>query len=397
MHPLARSRWGVVVLAIFAMFAPLSIDLYLPALPEIGRDLAAPGSDLQLTLTAFLAGLALGMPIYGPISDAIGRRPIILFGAAVFIVASLLCAVADNAPTLVAFRFLQALGGGASAMVARVIVRDIFSPERQARMLSLVALVTALTPLAAPLLGGQLLALAGWRSTFLTLAAYGAFAWLLAWFAAPESHPPEKRGGLRLGAAFFAYGAILRRKSMWGCIACAGGSFAAMFAYIAGTPFIYIEYFGVSPQWYGALFGLNIVSQMLGTWLNARLVGRYGPEFLSHWGALAGLGGGVALLAAGTTGTFGLWGVAAALLPIIGVTVMLAANSTALAMGMFPQNAGAAAGLLAALMFASGALSSYAVSLAHTGDPQGMCQVIFVCCALSAAGAFAVRRGGKST
>lgn len=384
-HPLTRGRAGIVILAALVMFGPLGIDLYLPALPTIGRALGAPDHRLQWTLTAFLTGFSLGMPIYGPISDAWGRRPVILFGAAVFIAASIVCAIASDASQLVVARLVQGAGGGAAAVMGRVIIRDIFPRDRQAAMLSLVALVTGVTPLLAPSLGGQILDFAGWRAVFWTLAGFGVLASLMVLIAVPESHPAENRGGLRLGAAFAAYGAILRHRAIWGCVFCASGAFAAMFAYIAATPFVYIEYFGLSPKVFGLLFALNILAQMVGTSTNARLVGRLGPIAMSRRGAAAGLLGGSGLVVVSLSET-GLWGVVVCLLPIVGVSVMQSANMTVRAMTLFPANAGAAAGVLTSLMFAGGALATFLVSLAHTDGPLGMSVVIVGFCALSAIG-----------
>lgn len=385
-HPLTRGRAGIAILAALVMFGPLAIDLYLAALPTIGAALAAPDRVMQWTLAAFLAGFGLGMPIYGPMSDAAGRRPVIVFGVLVFIAASAACALTGDAAGLVLFRFLQGAGGGAAAVMGRVIIRDIFPRDRQASMLSLVALVTAVTPLLAPYLGGQILAFAGWRAVFWCLAAFGGAALLVVLVGVPESHPPERRDGLRLRAAFAAYGDILRHRPMWGCVFCAAGAFGAMFAYIAGTPFVYIDHFGVSPQAYGLLFGLNIVAQMTGTSLNARLVSRLGAVAMSRRGALAGMIGGVGLAIVSFTGLGGLWGVVVFLLPVIGVSVMQSANMTIRAMGLFPANAGAAAGLLTSLMFAAGALATLLVGALHTDGPVGMSLVVAGFCAVSALG-----------
>ncbi len=397
-HPLAHSRWGVALLASLAVFTPMAIDMYLPALPTIGRDLGTGDSQMQWTVSIFLLGSCVGMLAYGPISDSFGRRGVMLSGIAVFIAASLACAAAADAGTLIGLRFLQAAGGGGAAVMSRAIVRDIFPRAECARVLSLVALVTAITPMLAPLVGGQVLAAAGWRGIFLVLAAYGFVALALAWVRIPESHPAEHRAGLKLWAAVAVYAQLLRDRAAWGCVLCAGGTFAAMFVYIAGTPFVYIEHFGVSPQLYGVLFGLNIVSQMIGTYLNSRLLARHSLMTLSRWAAAVGLAGGTALLAAGLSGQGGLIAIVLPLLLVVGVSVLQASNMTARIIALYPDNAGAAAALTSA-MFGLGAVSSLGVSLLNDGTPLAMGLIIFLCCALAAAGLsplFAGRGTGRA-
>lgn len=385
-HPLAQSRWNFVILASLVVFGPLGIDLYLPAMPAIGRDFGATAGQVQWSLTSFLAGFCGGMLFYGPVSDAFGRRPVMLLGVASFALVSFACAFADDAVSLAVLRFLQAIGGGASAVMARAIVRDIFPGHEVARMLSLMALATALAPMLAPLIGGWILKVAPWPWIFVTLGAYSLFALALVWRTTPESHPPERRGGLKLLPAILIYGALLKDRAAWGCVLCAGGVFAAMFAYIGGTPFVYIEHFGVSPQIYGFLFGVNIVAQMGCTYANSRLVKTHDPVTLSRWASGAALIAGVALAAVGASGWGGLFAIAAPLFVIVGVTGQLAANMTTRIMALYPNNTGAATAALTSSMFGLGALSSFAVSLLHDGSPWAMCLVILVCVAVSALG-----------
>lgn len=385
-HPLATSRWGVPILASLVVFGPISIDLYLPALPDIARAFGAGTGALQWTLSAFLAGFCLGMLVYGPVSDAVGRRPVLLFGIVLFVLASLACAFAPSAAQLIGLRFFQAVGGGAAAVMGRAIVRDIYPRHDGARILSLVALVTAITPMLAPLAGAQILRLFGWPAIFLLLALYGALVLVLAWRAVAESHPPARRTQLRLGAAAAVYGRLLADRAAWGCVLCAGGTFGAMFAYIAATPFVYIEHFGVSPQAYGLLFALNIVSQMAGTYLNSRMVRLGAVVRMSRAAARLALAGASLLLLAGLSGWGGLGLVAVALLPVIGVSVLQSSNMTARIMALYPDNLGAAAAALTSSMFGLGALSSFCVSLFNDGTPLAMGVVVFICCAIALLG-----------
>ncbi|MEZ5839124.1 MAG: Bcr/CflA family multidrug efflux MFS transporter [Hyphomicrobiales bacterium] len=384
-HP-AASRRGIALLGMLVAFGALSIDMYLPSLPDIATSLATSPDRVQATLTTFFAGFGTAMLVYGPLSDAIGRRPLLLSGIVVFIVASIGCAFAASVEQLIVLRFLQAAGGAAAAVLGRAIVRDIFPPAEAPHVLSTMALVMALGPLLAPLIGGQILRFAEWPAIFLVLAGYGALCLVAAWRMLPETLPASRRRDLHLGRAFLAYGRILADRVSFGYLLASGFAFAAMFAYITGTPFVYIEYFGVPREWYGVLFGMNIVSQMSFTYLNTRLVRRLGPERMTLIGVVVGFAGAALLLLAGLTGLGGLPLIVVALLPVVGVTALVGANSTAIALNRFPENAGAAAATFTAGMFGFGALSSVAVGMVHDGTPAAMAIVIFGCSTIALLG-----------
>lgn len=381
-HP-ATTTAGVILLGMLVAFAPAAIDLYLPSLPEIGRVLDASEKQVQLTLTAFLLGMCGAILIAGPLSDVLGRRLPLICGILLFVAASLLCAFAINIEQLIALRFLQAAGGGVASVLARVTVRDVFPANEAARVLSLMALVTSIAPLVAPLIGGQILRIGDWTHIFFALAAFGLICLLATWKILPESLPPERRSQSGTARAFLAYGHILADRVSLGYLLCGGFVFAAMFAYITGTPFVYIEYFKVPPEWYGVLFGLNIISQIIFTYINSRLVKKVGAERMSLYGTLAAFAGCAGLLVAGVTGWYSLAYIVICLLPIVGMTVMLGANAIAIMMHRFPENAGAAASTFTAGMFGFGAVASFFVGLLNNGTPWAMCMVIFGCGAIS--------------
>lgn len=291
----APGRSLIVLLGSLVMVGPLAVDMYLPSLPDIATDLAAHPAEVQQTITTFLLGFAVGMLVYGPVSDRYGRRPVIACGLALFLAASLLCAAADGIGMLTLGRVLQAIGGGAASALARAVAKDMFSTEGAARVLSLMAMVMAVAPLAAPTVGGQILLVADWRAIFHVLAAFGAAGLLATLTLLPESLPASARVGIRLLGAFAAYGRIATDRR--GLADLVSGSFnsAAMFAYITGTPFVYIAYFGVSPQWYGSLFGANIVALVIASALNARYVGRFGLLRTTRLSIAVGAAGGVTL------------------------------------------------------------------------------------------------------
>lgn len=386
--PFSRPERLIVLLAALTAFGPLSIDLYLPSLPLIAQDLAATESAIQLTIGVFLGGVSVGMLFYGPLSDRFGRRRLLLGGMLLYVLASLGCAIASDAWQLTMLRLAQALGAAAATVLARAIVRDIFAVSLAARTLSLMHLVTMIATLVAPLIGSYLMLVAGWRSQFIALAAYAAVCLLCVYLAIPETHPMERRGA-SIGRAFSAYGQLLRSVHAVGLILCMSLCFAGMFAYITASPFVYIEFFGVSPQAYGVLFGLNIAGVIVVTLINARMVTRLGTHMMLVAGVLAAAVSGLWLLAAGLSGSGGLVAIVSGLLCYISVTGLLGANCLARLLRDFPEQAGAAAGLAVATQFGLGMLASALVSAWHDGTPLPM-TVIMAITGVSSALAYAL-------
>ncbi|MDH4554294.1 Bcr/CflA family multidrug efflux MFS transporter [Pseudomonas sp. BN417] len=386
-QPLPAGRGLIVLLAALVAFAPLSIDMYLPSLPTLARDLAASEAQVQHSISVFLVGLCLGMLFYGPLSDRFGRRPLLLGGIALYVAASLGCSLATSADQLLLWRGLQALGGAAASVLARAMVRDLFPLQQSARVLSLMHLVTMLATLVAPLLGSWLMQLAGWRAIFVGLLGFATLCGLAVWLRVPETHRGEARGH-SLGSAFAAYLAILRNPRAVGLMLCMELSFAGMFAYITGSPFVFIEHFGFSPNQYALLFSSNIAGVIVATSLNARLVGRLGPETLLRRGSAVSALAGLWLLVAASQPAPGWMGIAVGLLLYVSVTGMLGANAIASLMALFPQRAGAAAALAVAGQFGLGALASALVGAMHDGSPLPMCLIVALC----GAGSFAALR-----
>ncbi|HEY6611251.1 MAG TPA: Bcr/CflA family multidrug efflux MFS transporter [Pseudomonas sp.] len=365
----------IVLLAALVAFGPLSIDMYLPSLPLIAEDLGAPESQIQLTISVFLAGLCAGMLIYGPLSDRFGRRKLLLGGIALYMLASIGCTLAAKAEQLVFWRILQALGGAGASVLARTIVRDLFPLKDAARVLSLMHLVTMFATLIAPLIGGYLILLAGWRSLFVVLMVFAGLCLLAVAWKIPETHPADKRGA-SVAAVFRAYGHIAVQPQALGYILCMGLSFGGMFAFITASPFVYIQYFGVSPQDYAWLFSLNVCGIIVATLLNARLVTRLGPQRMLVCGASIAALSGLGLAIFGASGLGGLTAIVTCLLFYVSVTGMLGANSVASLLARFPKQAGAAAGLAVAMQFGLGTAASALVSALHDGSPLPMSLVV---------------------
>lgn len=379
-------RWFTLVLATMMSFAPLSIDMYLPALPEIGRQLAASPAAVQMSLSTFFLGFGLGQLAWGPLGDRFGRRLPIAAGIALFLVGCVGCALATDATQLAGWRFVQALGSCAAPVLARAMIRDRYDQDEAARTLSLMMLIMGVAPMAAPLIGGQVLAHFGWQAIFVGLAGFGLLA-LAGLFTIPETLPADGRRSLNPAATLSGYARLLGSRRYMAYALSGAFFFGAMFAYIAGTPFIYIEYFGVRPQLYGFLFGLNIAGMMLFNVVNRRLVQRIGSDRTMRLGALGCALFGIVLAVVGGSGAFGLAGIVVPLFAFLSMSGLVGANGMAGAMSVVPGMAGTASGLAGTLQFAFGALTSAAVGWTADGTPLPMVAIIGVmglCCALAA-------------
>lgn len=377
-----RSDWRLILLlGALAACGPMSIDMYLPSLPAITQAFHVTASAAQVTLTSFMIGFSVGMLLYGPLSDAYGRRPVLLGGVVIYVIASLACVLAFGIGELVTVRFVQALGAGAASVLARAIARDTHAPHQAAKVLSLLSIVTSCGPLLAPLIGGQLLLLGSWRLVFAVLTAYGLICCVAIIYRVPETWPPEKRAKSALSSSFNAYRHMLADPVAWGHTLCGGMAFAGMFAYITATPFVYINYFRVAPQHYGFLFGMNIIGIMGGNFINTRMVHRVGTLRMISRAATIGMLASLAVGVVCLTGWGGLTAVVVTLFLVVSVVGVLSADCTTDLMQRYPKNAGAAAALFGSTQFALGALSSLAVGALQDADgsPRAMGMVIVFC------------------
>jgi len=240
-----------LILGALIAFAPMSIDMYLPSLPAIAAEFGAEPAAAHLTLASFFVGLAIGQAIHGPLADRYGRKPPLYAGLTLYVAASVGCALAPDVATLTALRFVQALGGCAGVVIARAVVRDRFDAHTSARMYSLLMLVMGLAPILAPFAGGWILVFTGWRAIFAALALFGLAFLFAVWRFLPETRPAHTaaRGGI--GATLRVYAALLRDRSFLGYTLSGGFAQAGMFAYITGSPHVFIELYGVPAQAYG--------------------------------------------------------------------------------------------------------------------------------------------------
>lgn len=362
----------VVMLGMLAATGPLSIDMYLPSLPSIQTDLGASAAHAQLSLSAFLIGYALGQLLYGPISDRFGRKPVLLTGMLAYTTTSFLCTLSSNIETLIVLRFLQALGGGSGIVLARAIISDYFPPNEAAQVLSLVSIVTLLGPLVSPIIGGYLLVLAGWHSIFWLLTALGVLFFLMVFFGFSESHPAEKRQKLNLISTFRAYVDVILHKDAFGYIACGGLGAGVFFAYIGNSPFVFIELFGIRPEYFGYLYGIVVSGMMSAAIINSRMVLRYGLNKMIDHGNIIRLIGVVILLLVSYFRIGGITAMLFALIVTISPTIIINVNAAVGLLHLFPRLTGTASAVSGAAIFATGAVSGFIVGFLHDGTVMPM-------------------------
>jgi len=357
----------------------MSIDMYLPSLPTLERAFSADAASVQLTLAAFFVGLALGQALYGPLVDRFGRRMPLYAGTTLYVLASAGCALAPSVQSLIVLRFAEAVGGCAGVVVARAVVRDLFDEQESARMFSLMMLVMGVAPILAPLAGGYLLLLSGWRSIFWALAVFGGLclAGALLWLPETRSQRATTRGGV--GGAVTAYGQLLADRRFLGYTLAGGFAQAGMFAYISGSPVVFIDLYGVPAQHYGWLFGFNALGLIVASQLNRRLLVTHSAASILARANHANATCGIVLLLLASTGTGGFAGI---LVPLFGYVASLGfvfPNSAALAMAPQGQRAGSASALLGTVQFSAATLASIAVGLFHDGSARPMSAAIAAC------------------
>jgi MFS transporter, DHA1 family, multidrug resistance protein len=367
----------VVLLGALSAFGPLSMDMYLPGLPSMARDLSAPAWAAQLTITTSMLGLAGGQLVAGPMSDALGRRRPLLAGLAAYMAASLLCAMAPTIWLLLVFRLVQGIAGAAGIVIARAIVRDLHEGVAAARYFALLMLVGGLAPILAPLIGGQLLHVTDWRGIFVVLAGIGAALLLAAWAMLGETLPVAMRHRGGLAATVRVFGGLLRDKPYMGYTLSAGLTFAAMATYISGSPFVLQDIHGVSPQVFSLVFATNAVGIMIASQTSRALVGRYGPRALLGAGVRIAVVGGVGVLVSVLAG-LGLAGLLPSLFVMVSSVGVVLPNAAALALADHPRTAGSASALLGLTQFAAGALAAplAGVGGSHTALPMAIVMAV---------------------
>lgn len=368
----ARIRMALLLGAL-AAFAPLSIDMYLPALPELANYFGASASMAQLSLTACLLGIAVGQLIIGPLSDIYGRKKPLMIGLIVYVIASVLCIVAPSIETFVLLRLVQGLGGAAGIVLSRAIVRDMYDGPEMTKFFALLMLVNGVAPIAAPIAGGQVLQWTSWRGVFLVLGAIGVVMLLASWLGLRETLQEQNRlkGGLQ--STLRTFGTLIRDRVFMGYALSQGFVTAAMFAYISGSPFVLQEIFGVSPQMFSVCFAINGVGIIIASQTAGRLAGKVSETKLLIVGLSMASIGGVALLLV-ILADLGLIAVLIPLFFVVSSVGVIQTASFTLAMQSQGKAAGSASALIGLLSFVIGAIAAPMVGLggSHTALPMGI-------------------------
>ncbi|AVO52219.1 Bcr/CflA family multidrug efflux MFS transporter [Ectopseudomonas mendocina] len=381
----------LLILGALSAFGPLAIDFYLPSFPTLAHQFATDVEHVQLSLAAYFVGIALGQLFYGPLADRFGRRVPLLIGVTLFALASLACALAPSLEWLIGARFVQALGGCAGMVITRAVVRDLCDPLTSAKVFSQLVLVMGLAPILAPLGGGLLLNTLGWPWIFHSLALFAGLCLLAVLLWLPETRPQHLQPA-PLSGAFGQYRALLGNAPFMGYSLAGGVAMAGMFAYIAGSPFVFIELYGVPAEHYGWLFGSNAAGFVIMAQVNARLVRVGGPALWLRRMVLVYLASGLCLLALAAWQPASLWALMIPLFICVASLGCVLPNATACAMAGQGQHAGSASGLLGSLQFTVAAGASALVASLHDGSALPMALVIALCGAAASAFAWWSRR-----
>jgi DHA1 family bicyclomycin/chloramphenicol resistance-like MFS transporter len=358
-----------LLLAMLTALGPLSMDMYLPSLPDIARALDAPIAHTQLTISSYLVGFALGQMIYGPLSDRYGRRPVLLTAITLYLASTLACAAAQSADLLIAARLLQGVSGSGAIVLTRAIVRDVHSGVQAARELSLMGSISAIAPIIGPMIGGILQTGFGWRANFICMSAAGLIALLLAAWLLPETlRRRDRAGSLSFFTMVRSYGAVARHRGFLMYLGIITTTYAGLFAWVSGASVVLQGVYGLSAVAFGFTFALGAAGYMLGAMLATRLVLRLGLDRTIGVGVLVITAGGLSLALAVATGVPGLWLVAAMALYLAGVGLAMP-QAMAGALTPFPDRAGTAASLMglvqqAVAAIAAGVLGAYLVQSA---------------------------------
>ncbi|GAA2260496.1 Bcr/CflA family drug resistance efflux transporter [Streptomyces ruber] len=374
----------VAVLAALTSVAPLATDMYVPGFPDMGDALGASSSAVQLTMTAFLAGLVVGQLLFGPLSDGLGRRRLLLGGTAGFVLFSLVCAVAPNVGVLIAARFLQGVAGAAGMVLARAVLTDRFHGADLPRYFAVLSQIMGVAPIAAPVLGGAILSVSTWRAVFAVLTVIGVLLLLAVLRKVPETLPPERRHGGGLAATFRAMGALLGRRAFMGYVLVLALVSAAMFAYIGGSSFVFENLHGVSSGMYSLVFAVNAVGMLIAGFLFSRLAGRVRLITLLVTGvgvaALGALAQTVLVLTAGET-LAGTW--ITLFVTLCGVGLVFP-STMSIGQALARDTPGAASALLGGLQFLFGAVASPLVGV--FGEDSSLPMALIMLVTVAAAG-----------
>lgn len=373
----------LILLGAIAAMTPLAIDMYLPAMPNIAKDLAVAESAVQMTLSVYIGAFAVGQLIHGPLADSFGRKPILLIGIFFFAIASVLSAMVNSIETLMLARGFQGFAGAAVAVIIQAIVRDMFDREDFTRVMSFVTLIMTIAPLVGPLLGGHISVWLGWRAIFIILTAIAILIGIAVLRKIPETLSEKNKQSLRFGVVTRNYLSLFKNPVAMGLILCSAFSFSGMFAFLTAGSFVYIDVYGVKPDHFGYFFGFNIVAMMVMTSLNGRLVKKVGSHFMLRLGLaiqfLAGVGLFVSLLIGPE-----FWQLVLFIALYISTLSTIGSNASGLLLSHYPKMAGTASSLSGSLRFGISSLVGGLVAVFPASITLSMVAMMAFCAAASA-------------
>ncbi|HAU8263455.1 TPA: Bcr/CflA family multidrug efflux MFS transporter [Kluyvera intermedia] len=384
----------VIILGLLAMLMPLSIDMYLPALPVIAGQFGVPAGSAQMTLSTYILGFALGQLLYGPMADSIGRKPVILGGTLIFAAAAVACAQAQSIDQLITMRFFHGLAAAAASVVINALMRDMYPREEFSRMMSFVMLVTTIAPLLAPMIGGAVLVWFSWHMIFWILAVAGLLVSAMIAVFIRETLPPERRQPFHLRTTVGNFASLFRHKRVLSYMLASGFSFAGMFSFLSAGPFVYIEINHVSPQDFGYYFALNIVFLFLMTIINGRFVRRIGALKMFRSGLWVQFVMALWMVITALLGV-GFWSLVVGVAAFVGCVSLVSSNAMAVILDEFPHMAGTASSLAGTFRFGIGAIVGALLSMSTFNSAWPMIWSITFCATSSVLFYLYASRGKK--
>jgi DHA1 family bicyclomycin/chloramphenicol resistance-like MFS transporter len=375
--------YTIFTLGMLSAIGAFSIDMYLPGFPAIAEDLQTTVAHITLSITSFFIGISLGQLLYGPLLDKYGRKRPIYIRLIIYLLTSIACAHAPTADILIGIRFLQALGACAGMVAARALVRDLFPVNENAKVFSLLVLVLAISPIIAPTLGGYMTSAFGWQSIFYILAGLSAVTLVLVYFKLPAGQEPQSSISL-LPKPIISEFWIVARNPQFFTYAFAGGiASSGLYAYIAGSPFVFMELYGVSDKQYGWIFAIIAMGLIIASQVNTFLLRKYSSEQIIKVTLFCQCLAGIALVVGTWFHLLGLYSTIVLILIFLSTQGFAFPNSAALSLAPFTRNAGTASALMGAVQLGIGAIATALVSLLNNNTAMPMVAVMCTCAILS--------------
>jgi len=369
----------LLLLGAMSAFPPVTTDIYLPALPELTQGLRGTITEGQITLAVYFVGLGFGQLFYGPWSDRIGRRPTMLTGAVIYLVASIGCAIATRMNQMITLRFLQAIGACSGVVISTAVVRDRFDQQESARIFSMLLTLLGVGPIVAPIAGGVIVTWLGWRAIFWAVTLFGVTLGLAVLFGLKESRTEAVAARARCESPIGAYGAVLKNPRILGYMLTSGLNFSCMFAWIAAAPYLVISLYKVPALYFGWIFGINAAGFMIAAQINRRLLKSYRSDDILPRGAIGAALAAAVLLVDALTGWGGAAGVFVPLFVVVSSLGFVSTNAMAGGMAVDPSRAGAVSALFGASQFAVAGLTTVAAALLSSQPAVAMAIVIMIC------------------